>query len=234
MQDTCIQYKRNYKYIKYIKERTPELCLESVRNNGYSLKYLTDKEKTIDICMEAVMQNGCSLRFVPIIKRTADICLEAVKQNECALYFVPNQTEELCLIALNKGAHIFAHIEKELLTEQMCLIAVKKHGYLLKYIPQNNHTYEIYLQAIKKYGHALDYIPEENRTNELCLEAVKQNKQCINYINCVEQLKFVCKNLNNYADIIYYANKNVKEQISAMPIIEFHNTNRKSARSVQQ
>ena len=38
-------------------------------------------------------------------------CLEAVKQNGLALQFVKNQTEEICLIALNKNVEAIDFID---------------------------------------------------------------------------------------------------------------------------
>jgi len=50
--------------------------------------------KTAKLCLEAVKQNGYSLKFVPEKFKTAKLCLEAVKQNSYAFQFVPEAIKE--------------------------------------------------------------------------------------------------------------------------------------------
>jgi len=76
--------KQNGFSIRYVKEQTPEICLESVKQNGYSLRFI--KEQTPEICLEAVKQNGNSLQYVK--EQTKEICLEAVKQDGNSLQYV--------------------------------------------------------------------------------------------------------------------------------------------------
>ena len=45
--------------MQYVKEQTPEICLEAVKQNGYALEYV--QEQTPEICLEAVKQNGGTL-----------------------------------------------------------------------------------------------------------------------------------------------------------------------------
>ena len=56
--------------LEYVKEQTPEICLEAVRRNGRVLRYV--KEQTSEICLEAVKQNGYALNFVK--EQTPEIC----------------------------------------------------------------------------------------------------------------------------------------------------------------
>jgi hypothetical protein len=48
--------------LQYVKEQTPEICMEAVKENGYALQYV--KEQTPEICMEAVKENGYALQYV--------------------------------------------------------------------------------------------------------------------------------------------------------------------------
>ena len=43
--------------LRMAKEQTPEMCLEAVKQNGYTLKYV--KEQTPEICLEAVKSMDC-------------------------------------------------------------------------------------------------------------------------------------------------------------------------------
>jgi hypothetical protein len=48
--------------LQYVKDQTEAICIEAVKQNGYSLRYV--KEQTPEICIEAVKQNGYSLQYV--------------------------------------------------------------------------------------------------------------------------------------------------------------------------
>ena len=61
-----------------------EHCLEAVKRNGYSLRFV--KNQTDEICLEAVKRNGYSLQYVK--NQTDEICLEAVKQDGDLLLYV--------------------------------------------------------------------------------------------------------------------------------------------------
>ena len=65
----------------------PVYCLEAVKQDGYSLRYV--KEQTEAICLEAVKQHGDSLGYVK--EQTEAICLEAVKQNGYSLGYVKDK-----------------------------------------------------------------------------------------------------------------------------------------------
>ncbi|MCR5256685.1 MAG: DUF4116 domain-containing protein [Desulfovibrio sp.] len=64
-----------------------------------ALACMPDELKTPELCMEAVKQYGVALRFVPKELRTAETCLVAVKQEAMAFKYVPEamQTEDVCL-----------------------------------------------------------------------------------------------------------------------------------------
>ena len=65
-----------------------EYYLKIVRKNGRALRFIDNK--TPELCLEAVKQNGLALEFVE--HQTPEICLEAVKQDGYALKYVKHQT----------------------------------------------------------------------------------------------------------------------------------------------
>jgi hypothetical protein len=71
-----------------------ELCLEAVKQNGYSLVFVPWELRDKEICFEAVKKNGRALIFVPKEVKDREICLEAVKKNGYLLRFVPLKLEE--------------------------------------------------------------------------------------------------------------------------------------------
>jgi hypothetical protein len=73
--------------LEFVREQTPELCLEAVMQNGSALKLV--KEQTPEVCLAAVQQDGLALRFVK--EQTPELCMAAVRQNKNALRFVSEQ-----------------------------------------------------------------------------------------------------------------------------------------------
>jgi hypothetical protein len=49
--------------IKFIKNKTEEICKLAVKQNGYLLKYIDNELKTEEICKLAVQQNVFALKF---------------------------------------------------------------------------------------------------------------------------------------------------------------------------
>ena len=94
--------------LRYIKNQTPEICLEAVKQNGRALIYV--KNQTPEICLEAVKQNGWALIYVK--NQTPEICLEAVKQDGYLLVFVNNQTPEICLEAVKQDGYSLLYVKK--------------------------------------------------------------------------------------------------------------------------
>ena len=81
------------KYLQFVKEQTPEICLAAVKNHEMALKFV--KKQTVDICLAAVQHNGSCLRFVH--NQTKEICSAAVQNNNKAMRFVCDS--EMALIA---------------------------------------------------------------------------------------------------------------------------------------
>ena len=76
--------RRTEEFYEYIKEQTPELCLEAVKKYGASLEYI--KEQSDDICFAVVKKNGFMIEQVK--EQKEDICIEAIKENPWSLKFI--------------------------------------------------------------------------------------------------------------------------------------------------
>ena len=63
--------------LQYVKEQTPELCLEAVKRDGWALKFV--KEQTDEICLAAVKEDAWALEFVK--NKTPEIYLAALIGN---------------------------------------------------------------------------------------------------------------------------------------------------------
>jgi hypothetical protein len=117
--------------LQYVKEQTPALCLEAVRQGGWALKYV--KEQTPALCLEAVRQNGVALEFVK--EQTPALCLEAVRQNGWALEYVNEQTPEVCLEAVRQNGVALVYVNEQ--TPALCLEAVRQNMSALGYVRED-------------------------------------------------------------------------------------------------
>ena len=166
----------SYTNLKFIESR--ELCLETVKENGWALDYVKNQDR--ELCLEAVKQNGNALKCVK--NQDREICLEAIKQKGHALRYVKNQDREMCLIAVNQNGHALKYVENP--DREIYLIAIKENSHALQYV--KNKDFEICLEAIKNDGNTLQYVnglcfsTEEYTT--LCLNAVKNNGFALQYV----------------------------------------------------
>ncbi len=81
------EVKRDGMALQYVKEQSPEICMEAVRQNGMALQFV--EEQTAEICMAAVQQRGYALKYVK--EQDPEICKAAVRQNSNALKYVQSQ-----------------------------------------------------------------------------------------------------------------------------------------------
>ena len=166
--------------MRHVKDQTDLICLEAVRESGWSLSYVKDQSDTI--CVAAVKNDSIALAFVK--NQTEFICLEAVKQNGNALVHVLDQTDTICLEAVRRNGEALMFVKKQ--TSVLCLEAVRQDGFALKYVKEQ--TEELCFEAVKQNGDALQYVKEQ--TEALCFAAVKQNGIALKYVK--EQTEELC------------------------------------------
>ena len=80
------------------------------------------------------------------------------------------------------------YIEKLEQTDELCLIAVQNNGLALQWIDDAHQTPEICFEAIKNYGPALEWV--QKQTSQLCLIAVSNEHRSIKYVN--EEFRDIC------------------------------------------
>jgi hypothetical protein len=89
---------------------------------------------------------------------------------------VHNQTEALCIVAVQQNAWALQYVRKR--TDAIHLAAVQQNGYALQFVwPQ---TDAICLAAVQQTGLALKYV--QNQTEALCSAAVRQNVYALEYV----------------------------------------------------
>jgi hypothetical protein len=178
----CKEVVIKYGLLKYVKNKTPELCLLAVQKDGDNLLYVEDQ--TDEICLEAVKQNGMALRYV--INKTYEICLEAVKQNGTALLYIDDQTEEMCLTAVTTNGTSLKYVKNQ--TNEICIAAI--HQWNNAYRDIKNPTYEITTFAVTQCG---IYVPNECTDEKLLKLAIKTSPYM--YSSVIPQVE--CVNIND-------------------------------------
>lgn len=90
--------------LKHAKIQTPEIVHTAVSNARWDstvLRFVQPEYRVFDTYRLAVIANGNALEFVPEEAQTPELCLLAIQQNTGAIRYVHNQTEDLCMRALN-------------------------------------------------------------------------------------------------------------------------------------
>jgi hypothetical protein len=88
-----------------------EECLKIAAKDGYLIRYM-EWQKTIEVCLAAVKQEGLSIQFVPDEKRTPEICSAAVTDYENTIEFLNDEQKSLdvCLIAVSKNISLLSYV----------------------------------------------------------------------------------------------------------------------------
>ena len=72
--------KNNYSLSKVpFRQRTLEICLNTVKKDGRELKYVPKKLKTAEICLAAVQTDGSAFQYVPGHLRSAKLLSTAMQ-----------------------------------------------------------------------------------------------------------------------------------------------------------
>jgi hypothetical protein len=183
--------KRQGVALKYVNKQTLEICTIAVKNNGYALKFVNDDMMNKTLCLLAVRNAVKAWEYVPKnfkryvrynYKSNIDTAIEipeiidkeSLEKDPWLLEHLVNQTDELCLIAINRDPYVMQYVKNK--TENVCMCAVKLNGLTLQHIPKDMMTDDICKAAINNTGHAIKYI--DNPSYELCMTAIKNNPLC--------------------------------------------------------
>lgn len=65
--------------IEYLSDaqRTPEICLDAVNDNGNTIEYLSDAQRTLEVRLAAVREEKDAIRYLTDIQRTPEVCRAA-------------------------------------------------------------------------------------------------------------------------------------------------------------
>lgn len=123
------------------------------------------------------------------INASLDNALHVVRTNGYAIFSVLNQTEAICLEAIQKNIGALSCIKSTYQTEAVCLAAVRINGMALELIHSRNQSEAICLAAVQQNGFALQHVIQQTET--ICLEAVRHNAKLLYYVKLEYQTEKV-------------------------------------------
>ncbi|WP_277638460.1 DUF4116 domain-containing protein [Bacteroides graminisolvens] len=168
--------------------KSPNLCMEAVKSNGYNLEFVPEDLKTKEMCREALTTSPdlgygdfVILAHIPF----SDVCLEGIKHFENGLDMMDIATvlrpevidKELAEYLVDKDGCCLSRIPPHLQTEELALKAVsisgnEVFGYLT--VREDLKTDKMYLAGMENSDYqSYLHIPERHRTPEICLVAGK-------------------------------------------------------------
>jgi hypothetical protein len=168
------------------KEQYYELCLNSVKNNGWNMKFIPKSIYTQEL-VDAAINSACwAIQYIEEKFKTPENCLEAVKGNGQTMGFVPRQfiTNEMCELAVKTRYECLNHIPKEYLTQKICEMAVKANGKNVEWVPDEYMSSDLALEAIRSpapsnpnsdmAGANIQYIKGKFLTKEIIVESARK------------------------------------------------------------
>jgi hypothetical protein len=205
---TRILYMGTYDNLIDNMNKYPELisCFFDVviKNNLYETLFNISYDRIVSI----IKENGILLEFIKDVKdQTDELCLIAIEENYNAFKFIIDKNENICLKAIDINPHVLTYIDNQ--TTEMCLKAIAIDPSVFKYV--KNQSEEICSFALRKNPYLLEYIVDQ--TIEQCLLVINDtdcDPDIIYHIHIddvhiyYEMVKINCyslKKLNN--DIIY-------------------------------
>lgn len=114
---------------------------------------------------------------------------------------IKNQTEELCMTALDNNRYFFEYIQQKYITDKVGIHAIKLDIKNFKHIV--NPSEKICIEAVKLNPSYLSMI--RHQSDDICIAALEKD------INCYKYIKFPSNKVNEY-----YKNKSNKYSIIYM------------------
>ena len=190
------EIKENGWYIDKV-EKTPERCLEAVKQNGRTLQLVPKNLHSVTLCLEAVKQNVIAIKYVSRKIMTDDICIEAVKNDGTIIAYstyIPDEfrTKKLYLEAIKQNGKALEYVPDKYKSESFCRIAIMQNGLALEFVPKNILSKELFVLAVGQNGLALEYVPSKNRSKELCNAAVNNNVLALEHVPNKYKTKELC------------------------------------------
>ncbi|WP_092504724.1 DUF4116 domain-containing protein [Virgibacillus subterraneus] len=168
-------------------EKTPERCLEAVKQDGRTLRLIPKNLHSLALCLEAIKQNAIAIKYVSKKIMTDDICIEAVRNKGTIIAnstYIPDKfrTKKLYLEAIKQNGKVLEYVPDKYKSDNFCKIAIVQNGLALQFVPKNILSKELFMLAVEQNGLALEYVPYKNRSKELCNAAFNNNVLALEHV----------------------------------------------------
>ncbi|GHV64463.1 hypothetical protein FACS1894199_02760 [Bacteroidia bacterium] len=163
-----------------VKQWTPELALEAVKQNGMNLKHIPEKMVSEELCFAAVANKGEALQFALDKLKNAPLCDEAMKENpKIAFLYVPDhiKTPEMCENAVKADGLNLQHVPREKISQDLSRTAVETLGKSLEFVPVIYRDKDMCTLAVKQEGTNLKFVPDKLKTKTICTIAQEHSTQ---------------------------------------------------------
>jgi hypothetical protein len=167
------------------KEEYYALCLQSVSDNGWNMKFIPKKVQTQELVDAAIQRSCWAIKHVKQKFKTYDNCISAVKRNGQTLEYVPKQfiNAEMCELAAQSQSVCLHFIPPQFLTQEICRMAVKANGENVKHVPDHFMSTELAWLAITSpdpsdtsetmCGANIQYISAKYLTKDIIVHSAK-------------------------------------------------------------
>jgi hypothetical protein len=167
--------------ITYVRDEfiTHDLCKKAIYGHGSAIscikRELLTPEEYYSLCMQSVTENGFNMKFIPVDVQTQELCDAAI---ESSCWALPHCKEEFktranCLKAVSGNGQTIQHVPHQYIDEELCIAAAKSEFECINYFPTEYITPSICKVAVQGCGENLRYIPDDLKTSEICLIAVQ-------------------------------------------------------------
>jgi hypothetical protein len=162
------------------------LCLQSVSENGWNMKYIPQEIQTQELCDAAIKAICWGYKYCLEKFKTYENSFSAVKRNGQIIEYVPKKliNYELCEAAAKSRYPCLNLIPKEFLTKEICEIAVKADGENVKWVPDEFMSTELAYLAINSPAPShpstdmcasnIQYIKAQFLTKDIIVDSAKR------------------------------------------------------------
>ncbi len=172
--------------IAYVRDEfiTYDLCEAAIKCHSGSIcsikPHLLTEPEYYDLCMLSVADNGWNLKFIPREVQTQELCDVAVKSACWSLQYVRDEfkTYDDCYSAASRNGQILQYVPANLIDKAMCVAAAKTRYPCLQFIPRHFLTREMCYDAVRGDGEAIKDVPEEFMSSELAYLAITSPAPC--------------------------------------------------------
>jgi len=186
-----------------IKQIVREHRQEALRANGHLIRFFEPAEMTPELCFLAVLSKGQSIGSIPKTLHTRELLEAAIESDSLAIEFM-DQTEELCLLAIEnrgskKGTDLLAVLRKiKILTPAIAERLVMFEGLLLSQFSSEFkiENPSVCQAAIYQNPYALQWVPYEVQRlpefNEPLFQALFEKGAILQWMDTSLQTESLC------------------------------------------